>query len=118
MNYLRLAIFCSSLILFSCENNNEEDLGMCSTPADDTMDVTYTFQIKGILDNNCVTCHNPGNANANVRLHDYINAKQNSDKVRKVIKFDGRAANMPPTGKLDLCTINKVNAWINQGLRE
>jgi mono/diheme cytochrome c family protein len=118
MNYLRIVIFCSSLILISCENNNEEDLVKCGGPADDTTNVTYNFTVKKILDDNCVTCHRPGNANGNVRLDDYANAKHIGEELKDVLRFDNSAANMPPSGKLDECTINKVSAWINQGYKE
>lgn len=118
MKYLCILLFCSSLIFYSCENNNAEELIGCNTPENDTTNVTYILTIKPILDANCVSCHTPGNVNGNVRLDEYHNAAANGELLLQVLDFDGVRANMPPTGKLDPCTINKFTAWVNQGKKE
>ncbi|MEI6767169.1 MAG: hypothetical protein WCM76_16180 [Bacteroidota bacterium] len=57
------------VLLTGCYNDNEESLyanynNLSSTASCDTVNLTYTSQIKAILDANCISCHNTGSGHA------------------------------------------------------
>ena len=96
-----------------CYYDNEEYLyGTC-----DTTNVTFSKDIKPILDANCINCHSGGA----IDLTNYngVLAKVNDSTLYKAISYSYSGANssknMPTAGKLDDCSINKVKAWIDEG---
>ncbi|MFN5346248.1 MAG: hypothetical protein ACK44N_12455 [Bacteroidota bacterium] len=96
-----------------CYYDNEEYLyGTC-----DTKNVTFSKDIKPIIDANCINCHNGGA----IDLTNYsgVKAKINDSTLYKSISYSYTGANssknMPSSGKLDDCSINKVKAWIDEG---
>ena len=94
--------------------------------------MSYEFNIKPILKNNCYICHSSGNTAGSygVLLDSYDNLINggwivpfNADKSFLV----GNIEHRPPDAnhhyvpmpymkqKLDTCIINQIAAWINQG---
>ena len=85
----------------------------------DTSNVKYSTVVAPILNTNCNGCHG-GNAamGAGIILDNYASTKVYIDNRRLInsILQNGTASNMPKGGgKLDACTIRKINSWINQG---
>lgn len=97
-----------------------------------TSNMSYEFNIKPILKNNCYTCHSNGNTAGSygILLDSYDNLVTrgwvnpfNADKSILV----GDIEHWPPDStynyvpmpymkhKLDTCSINQIVAWINQG---
>ena len=96
-----------------CYYDNEEYLyGIC-----DTSNVTFSKDIKPIMDANCINCHNGGTIN--LTNYNGVMVKVNDSTLYKAISYAYTGANssknMPSAGKLDDCSINKVKAWIDQG---
>lgn len=96
-----------------CYYDNEEYLyGTC-----DTTNVTFSKDIKPIMDANCINCHSGGA----IDLTNYngVKAKVMDSTLYKSISYSYSGANssknMPAAGKLDDCSINKVKAWIDEG---
>jgi hypothetical protein len=94
-----------------------------STGCDTTKAITYTADIKTILDGNCGTsiCHNGANASNNfVDLNTYSGAKDAATRIVSAITWDGTASNMPKNSpsKINDCYIAKIKKWVNTGTAE
>jgi hypothetical protein len=103
----------------SCTYHNEEsffpELGKC-----DTLDVSYSNDIVPVLEVNCFSCHSSENAPliSGINLEDHSNLTNyaKNGKLIGVIKHEQGLIPMPPSGNMiDDCSINKIEAWINQG---
>ncbi len=108
-----LCLFVVTTFFTGCYYDNEEYLyGTC-----DTTNVTFSKDIKPIMDANCINCHSGGS----IDLTNYngVKAKVTDSTLYKSISYSYSGANssknMPSAGKLDDCSINKVKAWIDQG---
>ncbi len=102
------------LILSACSNDNVEEY--YSTKECDTENVTYSGTINPVIDRNCKSCHYSGNGSG-VTLESYTDIKTNIDngRITGAIKHMPGFSPMPQGGKLDDCTIAKIEAWINNG---
>jgi cytochrome c5 len=111
-----LSIFCTVVIASlttGCYYDSEEYLyGTC-----DISSVTFSKDIKPILDANCINCHSSGAID--LTNYDGVKAKVSDSTLYKAISYSYSGANssknMPSAGKLDDCSINKVKAWIDGG---
>jgi hypothetical protein len=90
---------------------------------DTTGTIGYTAQIKPIMDNNCVSCHNDASTSGGVNLDGYSNVQLYGSTLRSgtpillgVIRQMSGFKIMPPGSKLDDCTIRKIELWIGQGM--
>jgi hypothetical protein len=106
------------MVTTSCKYDNKEDLNGKSSC--DTSVVTYE-NIKKPLEQQCYGCHSGGFPGGNVSLQDYQSLKTYATQNRRIllgaVKHDG-ASPMPKGGqKWDACTIQKLEAWINQGMK-
>lgn len=113
------------LLLSSCLYNNLEEMypveEVCVT---DTVNVTYTKDIQPLLSENCGTnnsCHQASGNLSDVPLvtYDDVNNVVITGQLLSSVVHDGNTAEMPKDlPKLQDCQINKIKAWINQGLVE
>lgn len=120
---LSLLFLASALMIVSCGKDDSSDDE--TDPTCDTIGLTYTDDIKDILDTNCATpgCHSEDQAMTQGAMHDYAAAKAFVDFGRVVgaINHSDDFSPMPfPTGtdKLPQCTIDKITAWIDDGAPE
>lgn len=101
----------------SCYYDKSEELyGKVSC---DTTAVTYASNIAPIINRDCAGCHSPS---AGISLYDYTSVKNymtsNLPVLMGSVKQDGTASNMPKGGsKISACEINKLEAWVNQGMK-
>lgn len=116
---LALVLFLGSLIFYSCESNNEEELysdlqkNVC-----DTTNLSFMDDISPFLDNRCIGCHNFQNANGEIRLDNYDEVKKNVDNGRLLGAIEHQPGFEPmPLNQpmLPECDINRIKAWINAG---
>ncbi|PKQ46341.1 hypothetical protein [Confluentibacter flavum] len=119
MKKVFLLVVVSSLTIFNCANDSEDDL-IDSDPLPST--VNYTVHIKPIIDNNCINCHNnPPINGASISLLTYQNVKsavQNNHLISK-INGNGPGELMPLGGqKLPQLTIDLITKWETDGLLE
>jgi len=118
--YLLSITFLLILISFqSCYKDKAQKL-YPTVAACDTANITYTNSVKSILDANCVNagCHNNNNPSGGYLLDNYNNtllAIPNNKLINALKYVSGGSKNMPPSGKISECEINKIQAWINQG---
>lgn len=122
-----IAVLFFTLFLSACYYDNIGELhpeaGLTPDCDPDTTSVTYTKDIKPLLLNNCGSdnngCHNAGNTTSLVSLSTYddVSAVVSTGQLIGSITHDPNYKPMPNAGdKLSDCKINKVKAWINQGL--
>jgi cytochrome c5 len=85
-------------------------------PECDTVNISYTQDIQPIFDNNCTMCHTGPTPPAGFSLVDYENAVvvAKSGRLLGAVKHESGYLAMPQgANKLDDCSINKLEAWIN-----
>lgn len=90
----------------------------------DTSNVTYVKDIAPLMTTDCGTntsCHRQNNSDSEISLvsYDDVTAVVVTGQLLSSVIHDGNAEPMPYGGqKLSDCKINKIKAWINQGLKE
>jgi mono/diheme cytochrome c family protein len=80
--------------------------------------VTYQGDVKPILNQLCVACHNAQVHEDGVDLSTYYLAKENIDDILEAMQEDDYDDIMPPSGRVDDAIIETLYAWINDGLLE
>lgn len=118
-NYSKVLVIlfiCSSF--FSCSNDSSDDL---APPPED--EVTYTENIKAIMDSRCNSCHdNPPTNGAPVSLSTYDEVKnetQNGELIDRIERTQGTAGVMPPAGNtLSSSQIQMIKDWMVEGYKE
>ncbi|MCC5917220.1 MAG: hypothetical protein JJU02_07815 [Cryomorphaceae bacterium] len=97
------------------DDDNGNGNGNCETE-----NLTYVDDIKPIVDANCAIsgCHN-SSTYGDFRQYENIRDVALSGVMETRITMpESNAQSMPPTGKLDNCTIDKLIAWANDGAPE
>jgi mono/diheme cytochrome c family protein len=80
---------------------------------------TYTADIKPIMESNCVRCHNT-NMKAGYNFGDVESVKKagSNGYLLGTIKHEAGYMAMPAYAEpLDQATINKIECWINTGMK-
>lgn len=85
------------------------------TVACDTTNITYGITIKNIINSVCISCHGAG-ADADFSTYASLSSylAGNSQTFLNNINYTG-SQHMPPSGKLDSCTLKKMGIWIHAG---
>lgn len=111
-----MLIIISSLVLVSCSKKNEQDL-MGGTTCDSN-NMTYTINIKPILQNFCFSCHGNGLSPNGINFDSYAGVKAVTDNgklVGSITHASGFLAMPLAAPKLSDCNINKIKDWVNRG---
>jgi mono/diheme cytochrome c family protein len=95
----------------------------CPSNECDTINaISFSQQVYPIFQRNCTGCHSASTNNGNVILTSYQDIKYYSENGRNNISFLHGVLNsvtgftsMPPYGKLDHCSIRKIEKWMEQG---
>lgn len=107
-----------AVLMTSCTYHNEEEYFGANTNSCDTINMSFTTNILPVLENNCFACHNSTDRSGGITLDQYNGVKSAAESGRLLgaIKHEMNFSNMPKSAaKLDDCTINQIEAWINQG---
>ncbi len=120
MKSINLLILIFSLILlFRCSSDNQSDLIEEQDPG---TSITYSSTIQSIINNNCVGCHsNPPQNGAPFPLTDFdqvFTRANNGQLLRSISRQTGEPRAMPPSGRLPQATIDLVELWIEEGIKE
>ncbi|MEY4992136.1 MAG: hypothetical protein RI948_1014 [Bacteroidota bacterium] len=102
--------FIGSAALFSCTRDKV-------TPIDPNCNTTISFSndVLPILQANCISCHDQGNASGGYDLSSYTAISANADAVVGSMKANSYQL-MPLGGPaLPDSTIQKISCWIQQG---
>lgn len=111
-----------AMIVFSvvgCTNDSLLDL----EAIEDIDTVTYTENVKSIIDNNCIFCHGTTPTNgAPMSLATFEDVKEavlNRDLLNRISRPEGSSGAMPLGGpRLSQSNINIINQWNLNGLQE
>ncbi|MEO0897254.1 MAG: hypothetical protein AAFY71_12690 [Bacteroidota bacterium] len=100
------------------ENNNGN--GNNNPSGCDTDSITYSAFVQPLISSTCQGCHNQNNRSGGVRLdaHVFVQAVAKSGQLAGVLQANGGFSQMPPSRKLDDCTISQVISWIDAGAED
>ncbi len=108
----------ASTVITNCSSSDSDDL----TPKPDpdptpTEKVTYSNDVKAIIDNNCVRCHgNPTANGAPFSLTTFDNAKSRIDRILN--RINNASNPMPPNGLMAQGLRDNIQKWKDDGLLE
>jgi len=118
---LKIFLFSIMLVFFtSCTWHNEVEYFGDVTDSCSTANMSFAVDVNPIMQNSCISCHSSGYASGGVNLEGYDNIKPyaQSGELMKVIMHKPGVSPMPQNSdKLPDCTINKINAWVEQGIK-
>ena len=121
MKRLRQLLLIISFILVqhSCSNESTSDL----IDGQNSEIVTYNQVVKGIMDNNCISCHGTTPTNgAPMSLTTYENVKDavlNLGLQDRISREQGASGLMPESGvRLPQVKINQISTWASQGFQQ
>ena len=83
--------------------------------------MTYSSNISPIMSAHCSSCHSGAAPAGNISLENYNDVKVSAinGSLLGTMEHASAWSAMPKNQqKLDECTINKVRAWINQGVKK
>jgi cytochrome c553 len=104
------------ILIFSCSKKNEEDLSGGTTC--NSTNMTYTVNIKPILQSFCFSCHGNGLSQNGVNFDTYAGVKavvDNGKLIGVITHASGFPAMPQNASKLSDCNINKIQDWISRG---
>lgn len=109
----------ASLLLSSCYYDNEEYLyGPLDDGTCDTLNVSYSVNVKPILEQECFACHDftaPGGGVVLTEFSQLQNAIIDGSLLG-AIKHEPGFSNMPKSGnQLPACDIQRIEAWVQAG---
>ena len=113
--YLFLLILSS---VFSCESSTFEEI---SEEIPVIEEVTYTENVKTIIDNNCIECHSPGGISSFRPLTNYNEVREavlETNLLERIQMQNGEEGQMPQTGRMPQNLIDVILLWNDQGLLE
>ena len=114
MKKIFLIIFLS-IFFVNCANDSESDFTEKET--DPTVKLTYTKDIKPIIDNNCLQCHNNPTTNAAPTSYNtYELVRDHASSMQS--RMNSATAPMPQSGLLPAATRAKFDKWITDGKLE
>ncbi|MFZ1422181.1 MAG: c-type cytochrome domain-containing protein [Saprospiraceae bacterium] len=100
-------------ILQGAKNDSCKLSGNCNLIA-----ISYSKEVLPIINTNCKVCHSGTAPLGNLSLTSYTEVKSiaNNGKLVCSINWNVGCVSMPKGGKkLDVCSIQKIEAWIQQG---
>lgn len=115
----RFILLAPFVFIVGCTSDSTEDL-IDNTPV---VNVTYTGNVKSIIDNNCIMCHtNPPENGAPMPLLTYENVKQAVQErglLDRISRAQGADGMMPFGGqRLPQNVIDILVQWNEEGLNE
>ncbi|MCS6790472.1 MAG: hypothetical protein NZ580_05795 [Bacteroidia bacterium] len=105
---LGMSMVLIGLPLLSCK---KEKPSPASCPPRDT--ITYSNYVAGVMRQYCISCHSGSSPSGGVALETYAQVKASAQSGKWYSSMSqGR---MPPSGKLDECTLSYLKKWIDTG---
>ena len=101
-----------SLLLWECKKDRPQ-ASTPQCPGVDTMTITYQGYVADVMRQHCTSCHGGSNPSRGIPLETYDQVKNSALSG----KWYASMANgsMPPSGKLDDCTLAKLKRWMDTG---
>ena len=102
-------ILLSTVFLYSCSSDSDDDPNMNS--------VTYSTNVKAIIDGNCLGCHgNPTANGAPMSLITYTQVKEAVENRNLIGRIEN--GSMPPAGALTSAQIQLIKNWQSGGFKQ
>lgn len=98
------------------QNNGNSDDSATSDPYAGL--ITYQADVKPILNQLCVACHNSELHEDGVDLSTYSLAKANIDEILESMQESEYDEIMPPSGRVDDEVLQTLYSWVSDGLLE
>lgn len=96
--------------------------GTGTTPGTDpTASISYSKNVKAIIDGNCISCHSSGRAASFRPLTTYAEVKaavENAGLLNRIQLQSGQQGLMPQGGRMSQANIDLVVKWNTDGLKE
>lgn len=113
MKYLLTALLVGAGALFALSGCSKGNLTTPSCNVPNAGALTYTANVKPIVDKSCISCHGanrtaPGDFRTYEGIKPYLSSGTFSDLV--VVR-----QSMPPAGSLPQTEIDSINCWIQAG---
>jgi len=90
-------------------------------PPDPTTAITYTKNVKSIIDANCIGCHQSGRSAAFRPLTTYAQVKaavESAGLLTRIQLQNGEQGIMPQGGRMSQANIDLIVKWNTDGLKE
>jgi hypothetical protein len=108
-----IAFSSCSIALFSCTREK-----VTPTEIQCTTTISFSNDVVPIIQANCISCHDQGNASGGFDFSSYTSISANSNAILNSMKANGYQL-MPIGGPaLPDSTIQKISCWINQGKQD
>lgn len=88
---------------------------------DPAVAITYTKNVKSIIDGNCISCHQTGKVAAFRPLTTYAQVKeavQSAGLLNRIQLQNGEQGIMPQGGRMSQANIDIIKKWNTDGLKE
>jgi len=106
-------------LLSNCSSSSDDESMTPQPDPDPTEKVTYTADIKSIIDGNCISCHGATPSNgAPMSLTTYTQVKNNVNNI--ISRINSTSNPMPPSPNSPLSSTQKslIQQWKDDGLLE
>lgn len=90
----------------------------CTETQCDSVNVSFASHVFPIIQDQCMGCHSGANPSGGIALTNYqqiVAVATTNNKLLGAIKHLQGYSAMPPSGKLDVCSIAKIAKWISDG---
>ncbi|MFK7950212.1 MAG: hypothetical protein AB8G11_21660 [Saprospiraceae bacterium] len=81
-------------------------------------EVTYTADVKPIMDGNCIGCHSGNTPSASLDLTTYANVRAIAETDTLVMRMNDEVNPMPVTGLLPQADRTTVEDWVAGGFKQ
>ena len=115
--YLSAALLVTAL--YSCDSHTYEEIEEDAPVV--VGNVTYTANVKSIIDAECVSCHSAGGSGAFRPLTNFNEVKaavQSAGLLDRIQLQNSQPGVMPQTGRMTQAKINLILQWNEDGLLE
>jgi uncharacterized membrane protein len=103
----------------ACSKENEQALQPKENGSCDTSNISYSVDVKPVLQKECYACHSTSIASGGIVLDNYNGVKAASSAGRLAGAVSHAAGYVPmPLGQARIsdCSVNTIKAWINRGM--
>lgn len=109
------SLFIIAILLANCTSDSTDDLTIPIPTV-----VTYTQNVKAIMDTSCATsgCHNAATNTAGLTLETYAQVKAAFLNKSALGRMESTTSSMPPSGNLPTTSIQVLKNWGAQGYLE